>query len=716
MAHYLPSSDYPPSSPTYARPPPPLRVNTRAPAPAPSYARSTHSHAHAAYSPVRKDARQGPLYDLPTTKGAGAPAQTQAQARAVPGGLAAIAAEAQRARPPSRPHSTGRTSIETAPTAPSLRRDSGSATRRPPTVRSPPPGGAGSVYSGREGSVYGRRVEGVTSPTPADLQLFAHHCRLFYFSPTPPESSASFIASTLAALPPSHRAAYTRLQSSLRSLAHLHHLRLRLTSFHALIASTLPSGSLSPPARADLAGPRARDERSERLARFLATWCTASAGGVEPFFRGLWSAMRAQSRGDERRGGAGGRRVVWEIDDAVFLESGGPEFMHEAVSMLKGVLGFEDQPLTSPPKMRPLRTSPQRQSASRARRPPPPASRTPTATIDEGHGMEELLTLKSRPSGMPPASPPAATAAESRTRATSDPFNDNKRLPGKGAAPQARTASGRGPAPPPPPSRRKVSAAQTADPLRSTLSLDQPSPLYPAEPSSNAASPLLPPQDERESSPVVRALEAAAAEAPGGAGMPRAVSEDRVRLLGRTTSDASDALPVAGLFRAPSASALIDDDDEPDGDETDVAAEEAELNAPRFRLWTLPAHTTDQELDALLGLFPAHIRARAQVRFPFVRPGKGIKDLELGLGDAAGWDTVVVGGGSSDGDGDDGNGAQRAPPTEVLVPKLQGEEACGVVRSGTGRMWVGTEPRAPGWPGGAWFRFKRWWRRLFGMD
>jgi hypothetical protein len=193
---------------------------------------------------------------------------------------------------------------------------------------------AGSVYSGGEGSVYAMRLEGVGNPNPAvrhacsggahlqDLQFFAHHCRLFYFSPAPPQESAAYISSTLAALPPSHRAAYTRLQSSLRSLAHLHHLRVRISSFHALISSTVPSASLTPLARNESTSVKARTERKERLGKFLSTWCTTGAGGVEPFFRGLWAVLRAQSRGEESRGGAGGRKVIWEIDDAVFLESG----------------------------------------------------------------------------------------------------------------------------------------------------------------------------------------------------------------------------------------------------------------------------------------------------------------------------------------------------------------------------------------------------------
>lgn len=175
--------------------------------------------------------------------------------------------------------------------------------------------------SGREGSTFTRRGETVQSPPPAELELFAYHCRVFYFHPAPPEDSANFISRTLAALPPAHRAAYTRVQSTLRAQAHLHHLRVRISSFHALMSATTENSGLSLPARSELTARRARAERADRLGLFIRTW-GGSAGALEPFFRGLWSVLRVQSRGAANRGGAGVKCVVWEVDDAVFLESG----------------------------------------------------------------------------------------------------------------------------------------------------------------------------------------------------------------------------------------------------------------------------------------------------------------------------------------------------------------------------------------------------------
>lgn len=382
-----------------------------------------------------------------------------------------------------------------------------------------------------------RRGE-LSSPPPAELEQFASACRTFYFSLTPPEGAADAISRILANLPPAHRATYTRLQSQLRSQAHLHHLRVRISTLHALLSATSPGGSLSHAARAEPGGARARAERFERASHFVRTWGAAS-GGLEPFFRGLWSVIRVQSR---PRGGAGEKRVVWEVDDAILLESGGPEFMHEAVTTLKGVLGFEETALEAPPVMR------------------------------RHSGI-----------GAPPSPGPAEVQGDGeRDRSGSDPFTDKKR------------------APPPPVSRRARLAAN-------------PTPL--------------------------------------------------------------------------------------DVDADEAAAEEADLNRPRFRLWVFPPYITDEEAEDLLALFPV-FRTRgkkADARFPASSGSRSEKALEEGMG----------------------AGGERWRQTQVegqtlLTPREECEDALGVLRSGTGRMWAGDERRDDGWMGGRWFRFKRWWRRLFG--
>jgi hypothetical protein len=61
-------------------------------------------------------------------------------------------------------------------------------------------------------------------------------------------------------------------------------------------------------------------DRFERFERFVRTWCTAGMPGTQPFFEGLWAVMRLQVI-PEQLGGAGGNKIEWEFDDAVFKEA-----------------------------------------------------------------------------------------------------------------------------------------------------------------------------------------------------------------------------------------------------------------------------------------------------------------------------------------------------------------------------------------------------------
>lgn len=267
--------------------------------------------------------------------------------------------------------------------------------------------------------------------------------------------------------------------------------------------------------------------------------------------------------------------------------SRGPEFMQEAVTLLKGVLGFTDQALTTPPRLRRVRTIPRSYSDTLMR--PLPAI---TATSDD------------------------TGALINRERASSDPFEDKK----------AMTDSKR-PAPPPPPPRRR-------------------------SPASVAPSPLEPRPSEAEDRPLL------------------------------------------------SADVDMEDLDE-ELDDDDIANEEIELNKPRYRLWIFPAHLDDSEIEVLMSALPRYLSRDRKgklkdARFPFIHPGRGLKSLESA--EEAAWQRVEIGG------------------EEVAkVPKLDVEEQEGAIRKGTGRMWSGMEKRIAGWQGGRWFRFLRWWRRLFGL-
>jgi len=98
-----------------------------------------------------------------------------------------------------------------------------------------------------------------------------------------------------------------------------------------------------PHARANPHAKVAQKERYERMERFIRNWCNASMPGTKPFFEALWAVMRLQVI-PENLGGAGGNRIEWEIDDAVFKEAAGKDFMLEAIDLLKGVLAFEETP------------------------------------------------------------------------------------------------------------------------------------------------------------------------------------------------------------------------------------------------------------------------------------------------------------------------------------------------------------------------------------
>jgi hypothetical protein len=147
-------------------------------------------------------------------------------------------------------------------------------------------------------------------------------------------------------------------------------------------------------------------------------------------------------------------------------------------------------------------------------------------------------------------------------------------------------------------------------------------------------------------------------------------------------------LPTPSLVRLPSETEFIGPDDVeapllPEADPLSdtpaaVALEEADLNQPRFRLWTFPAHIDDEETDALRSIISSSI-ARARL--------SKIRDVYFGPRPGQ-WHMI----------------------DDVRLP----ETSEGVVEAGTGRIWIGLEQREH-WQGGVWYRFVRWWRRLFGQ-
>lgn len=61
-------------------------------------------------------------------------------------------------------------------------------------------------------------------------------------------------------------------------------------------------------------------ERHERFTRFVSTWANLGMPGTIPFFEALYAVLRLQSI-PQSLGGAGGKRIEWEFDDAVFMEA-----------------------------------------------------------------------------------------------------------------------------------------------------------------------------------------------------------------------------------------------------------------------------------------------------------------------------------------------------------------------------------------------------------
>ncbi|KZT42428.1 hypothetical protein SISSUDRAFT_980023 [Sistotremastrum suecicum HHB10207 ss-3] len=262
-----------------------------------------------------------------------------------------------------------------------------------------------------------------TTPPPADtrreLEEFAAHCRSWYYDQD--DASGRAVSQIMNNLPTSQRAPYIRLQAAIRSAYHASTTARRLAEFKAQLSSTHPGGSLTPLARANLAGPVARKERYERFSRFVRAWCTPGIPGTTPFFHALWAIMRLQTL-PNKLGGAGSKRLEWEFDDAVFQESAGKDFMLEAIDILKGVLGFSDTKSSSSSDT-------------------PPASSTSELYQPEVHQAPESGMA------MEPIYPSSGSGRKNRIRAPSDPFLDtptlsrsvSSSLSGISAAPQSPT-------------------------------------------------------------------------------------------------------------------------------------------------------------------------------------------------------------------------------------------------------------------------------------
>ncbi|THH09124.1 hypothetical protein EW145_g2236 [Phellinidium pouzarii] len=335
-------------------PPPPLRLQK------------------APYRPSSITADSQPLYDLPSASSIVSPPPEYEQPNTSP-----LNSPTSISRPPSRPTSR----IRTHPA------------NRTTRALSPP----------------SRSPHGCISPSPGnvddELEQFALKCRAWYYEQD--EDAGRQMTQTLTSLPPLLRANYARIQAHIRASYHTFLAARRKAEFQAHLSATVPGGSLAAHSRIDPNGSLAKRERRERFDRFAKAWCNVGMPGTKPFFEGLWAVMRLQVI-PENLGGAGSRRIEWEFDDAVFMESAGKEFMLEAIDVLKGVLGFEEKVASRSSSLRLSDDTNLSQQHSRSR-------------------SEPLSSLLLAPTSSQNRTTMRVHAG--RSRAPSDPFVDSNTIP-----------------------------------------------------------------------------------------------------------------------------------------------------------------------------------------------------------------------------------------------------------------------------------------------
>jgi len=168
------------------------------------------------------------------------------------------------------------------------------------------------------------------------------------------EDAGRLMTQTMAALPPSQRAGYNRLQASVRSAYHRSVNARRAAEFRAHLSATQPGASLTPHSRADPRGSAAQKGtlspspptrvspplvRALRKARTLYPQLVYNGNARSTTFLYslqvsithlhpplltcsalVWAVFRLQVV-SEKAGGAGNCRIEWEFDDAVLKEA-----------------------------------------------------------------------------------------------------------------------------------------------------------------------------------------------------------------------------------------------------------------------------------------------------------------------------------------------------------------------------------------------------------
>jgi len=212
-------------------------------------------------------------------------------------------------------------------------------------------------------------VQDLPGYTPEELVRFAALCRRQYYEKDNEAGkslpifmhecssrdleTARKVGELLAKLPPSSVAVFSRTMANIRSEYHRDKEIERRLHVETTLASILPGQTIKMALGVSLEdgigggvnamrSSKARQARHQAFKAFIDTNCVKMNPGVHPFFRSLFAMLWLQSI-EPGRGGAGPRRVEWELDVAVFSEAGGGEqWTIEAVEVLKGVSFVSD--------------------------------------------------------------------------------------------------------------------------------------------------------------------------------------------------------------------------------------------------------------------------------------------------------------------------------------------------------------------------------------
>ncbi|KAG8880574.1 hypothetical protein FRB97_000669 [Tulasnella sp. 331] len=551
------------------------------------------------------------------------------------------------------------------------------------------------------------------SPIRSDLEVFAQHCKAWFFVQDPTAGTA--MQETLANLPPFQKPTYIKLQATIRSAFHSASSLRRLQEYRAHLSSVQPGHSIGPTLRLTPGSADSRKQRLDKFTRFVKTYCSQTAPGTLPFFEGLYAVLRLQLL-PSNLGGAGQQRIEWEMDDTVFMESGPKEFTQDAID----VLGFEESLNSGDSDDMVLETTAlggaETDSESELDIPatniagstlmianttrtqvPPPALPLRVRRLNPISPASE-----SAPSLMPGAHPQAPSQsipyaaqsthsflnrAQNRNRATSDPFSD----PGGRSSPSPLGING---------SSSYVSRVGMPSALTGIGERDDDESLA-DEPGEG----LVASHSRHQSQPLPSSSYTATA------------GLHKTPARGQQFSDSTSYLPRSGrstpmgdcpplpLHRMPTSASRVtlslDSYDLEDlvyggssiggpygtASRRPTQTELDLLQTPQMRVWIVPSYIANPELQGLLAAFPQSIAKKPLPRFSAV-------------------------------------GGQTAKKRKRKVPDLEegGEEEShedvaghwrGEVKRGAGKIWVGEKLRDDNWRGSMWARLVMWFKSMF---